>query len=80
MVAALKKCNKRSNAQNRLMTATAAGMKDWKSHVKFMQCNAVHREPTRGGRQTTWKKQYRGAPKNIKAFKKATANFKAPDC
>jgi hypothetical protein len=81
VAAALKKCNERSEAQQPVLKATAAGMDDWKAHVKFMQYNKEHPDPDAAAdRQTSWMKQYRGAPKNIKAFKKATAKFEAPDC
>ena len=69
-MAALAKCGKRSKAQVPLMKATAAGMKDWKSHQTFMQRNALPGRHPIGG-QATWLKQYKAAPKNINAFKKA---------
>ena len=77
---ALAKCAKRSKAQEPLMKATAAGMKDWKGHQKFMQRNALHREGSPSEAQATWLKQYRAAPKNINAFKKAEKNFDPPRC
>ena len=40
------------------MTATAAGMKDWRTHIKFMQFNAEHPQPRRSRAATTWEKQY----------------------
>ena len=81
VAAALKKCNERSEAQEPVLKATDAGMDDWKAHVKFMQYNKEHPDPGAAGkRQSSWMKQYNGAPKNIKAFKKATANFEAPKC
>ena len=80
VAAGLVKCEKRSNAQKPLMAATAAGMKDWRNHLKFMQNNAQHRAGTPSQAATTWEKQYEAAPENIKAFKKATADFEAPDC
>jgi hypothetical protein len=80
VAAALAKCGKRSNAQEPLMKATAAGMKDWQVHQKFMQRNALHREGSPSEAQATWLKQYRAAPKNINAFKKADKNFDAPRC
>ena len=80
VAASLVKCEKRSKAQKPLMAATAAGMKDWKTHIRFMQRNALHREGTPAEAATTWEKQYEAAPENIKAFKKATKDFKAPDC
>jgi hypothetical protein len=81
VAAALKKCNERSEAQEPVLKATAAGMDDWKTHVKFMQHNKEHPDPDAAGkRQSLWMKQYNGAPKNIKAFKKATEDFKAPKC
>ena len=55
-------------------------MDDWKAHVKFMQRNALHQACDPGQAQETWLSQYDAAPKNIKAFKKATEDFKAPDC
>ncbi len=80
VAASLKKCNERSTDQQPVLEATAAGMKDWKAHQKFMQRNALHRAGTPSEAQATWLKQYRAAPKNINAFKKATKNFKAPSC
>jgi hypothetical protein len=80
VAATLAKCEKRSKAQQPVMKATAAGMKDWKNHQKFMQRNALHKEGTPSDAQSTWLKQYRAAPKNINAFKKADKNFEAPSC
>ena len=80
MAATLVKCAKRSDAQAPVLKATAAGMKDWKAHQKFMQRNAQHEAGSPSEAQATWLKQYRAAPKNINAFKKATANFDAPRC
>jgi hypothetical protein len=73
-------CEKRSNAQKPLMAATAAGMKDWRSHLTFMQRNAVHQAGTPWQAQVTWERQYAAAPKNINAFKKASGDFEAPSC
>jgi hypothetical protein len=80
VAASLVACEERSNAQEPLMAATAAGMKDWKSHLTFMQRNALHQAGTPGQALDTWLKQYDAAPKNINAFKKATAKFDAPSC
>jgi len=81
VAAALKKCNERSEAQQPVLKATDAGMDDWKAHVRFMQYNKEHPDPDAAAdRQSEWMKQYRGAPKNIKAFKKATEDFEAPKC
>jgi hypothetical protein len=80
VAAALAKCGKRSKAQEPLMKVTAAGMKDWQGHQKFMQRNALHREGSPSEAQATWLKQYRAAPENINAFKKADKNFDAPRC
>jgi hypothetical protein len=80
VAASLAKCQKRSNAQKSVMAATAAGMKDWKNHQKLMQANKDHQAGTPSEAQSAWLKQWRAAPKNINAFKKATAKFKAPDC
>jgi uncharacterized membrane protein YdfJ with MMPL/SSD domain len=81
VAAALKKCNERSEAQQPVLKATDAGMDDWKAHIKFMQYNKAHPDPDAAGdRQSEWMKQYYAAPKNIKAFKKATEDFNAPDC
>ena len=76
----LKQCNERSKAQQPVLEATAASMKDWKAHQKFMQRNALHQAGSPSEAQGTWLRQYRAAPKNINAFKKATANFDAPSC
>jgi hypothetical protein len=81
VAAALKKCDERRDAQKRLLGATAAGMKDWKAHQKLMQLNAVHKAGTPAQAEATWLSQFHAAPKHIKAFKKATADFKdAPRC
>lgn len=76
----LAKCAKRSKAQQPVLKATAAGMKDWKDHQTFMARNALHKEGSPSEAQSTWLKQYRAAPKNINAFKKAVRNFDAPSC
>jgi hypothetical protein len=80
VAATLAKCDTRSKAQQPVLKATAAGMKDWKNHQLFMQRNAVHKEGTPAEAQASWLKQYRAAPKNINAFKKAVKNFDAPSC
>ncbi len=80
VAASLKKCNERSKAQKPLLEATADGMKDWKAHQKQMQANAEHQAGSPSQAQSAWLKQYRAAPKNINAFKKATKNFEAPRC
>lgn len=80
VAASLKKCNERSKAQRPVLEATAAGMKDWKAHIKQMQANAEHQAGSPSDAQAAWLKQYRAAPENIKAFKKADKNFKAPSC
>jgi hypothetical protein len=80
VAASLKKCNERSKAQQPVLEATAAGMKDWQGHIKQMQANAEHQAGSPSEAQAAWLKQYRAAPKNINAFKKATKNFDAPSC
>jgi hypothetical protein len=80
VAAALADCNERSKAQKPLMAATEAAMDDWKAHIKFMQRNAVHQAGSPGEALRTWLRQYEAAPKNIKAFNKATEDFEAPDC
>ena len=81
VAASLKKCSTRSKAQEPVLKATAAVMKDWKAHVKFMQFNREHPNPNESGaRQSEWMKQYYAAPKHIKPFKKADRNFDAPSC
>jgi methyl-accepting chemotaxis protein len=80
VAASLKKCSERSKAQRPVLEATAAGMKDWQAHIKQMQANAEHQAGSPSEAQAAWLKQYRTAPKNIKAFKKATKNFDAPSC
>jgi hypothetical protein len=80
VAATLATCEKRGKAQEPPMKATAAGMKDWKNHQKFMQQNALHRAGTPKEAQVAWMKQYYAAPKNINAFKKADKNFDAPSC
>jgi hypothetical protein len=76
----LKKCSERSKAQRPVLKATAGGMKDWTGHIKQMQANAEHQAGSPSVAQAAWLKQYRAAPENIKAFKKADKNFKAPSC
>ncbi len=76
----LKKCNERSKAQKPMLEATADGMKDWKAHQKQMQANAEHQAGSPKDAQAAWLRQYRAAPKNIKAFKDAAKEFKAPSC
>ena len=45
-----------------LMAATAAGMKDWKTHIRFMQRNKLHRERhPAGGRQSYLAEAVRGS-------------------
>ena len=51
-----------------MLKATAAGMDDWKAHIKFMQYNKEHPDLTQQRIGDSWMKQYRAAPKNIKAF------------
>jgi hypothetical protein len=80
VAATLARCDKRGEAQQAVLKATAAGMKDWKNHQRFMQRNALHKEGTPSEAQAIWLAQYRAAPKNIKAFKKANRNFDAPSC
>jgi hypothetical protein len=80
VTATLVKCDARSKAQQPVLKAAAAGMKDWKNHLKFMQRNALHEAGTPSDAQAIWLKQYRAAPKNINAFKKADKNFDAPSC
>jgi hypothetical protein len=77
---ALAKCQKRSNAQEPVLKATAGGMKDWRAHQKFMQRNAQHQAGSPSDALATWLRQYRAAPENINAFKKADTNFEAPSC
>jgi len=55
-------------------------MKDWKAHLSFMARNALHQAGTPSEAQATWLKQYKAAPKNINAFKKADKNFDPPKC
>jgi hypothetical protein len=80
VAAGLAKCQTRSKAQKPVMEATAAGMKDWKNHQKLMQANKDHQAGSPSQAQSAWLKQYHAAFKNIAAFKKATAKFKAPAC
>jgi hypothetical protein len=80
VAAALAKCEKRSKAQPAVLKATAAGMKDWKAHQKLMQLNALHKAGSPSDAQSSWLKQFYAAPKHIKAFKKASADYKAPSC
>ena len=45
-----------------------------------MQRNALHQAGSPSDALATWLKQYRAAPENINAFKKADRNFEAPSC
>jgi hypothetical protein len=76
VAATLKKCDERKAAQKPVLEATAAGMKDWQAHQKLMQLNAVHKAGTPAEAEASWLRQFHAAPKHIKAFKKATADFK----
>jgi hypothetical protein len=80
VAASFKKCRERSKGQQPVLEATAAGMKDWKAHQKLMQANTEHQAGSPSQAQSAWLKQYRAAPTNINAFKKATAKFDAPRC
>jgi hypothetical protein len=80
VAAGLADCSERSKAQKPLMAATAAGMKDWKNHLTFMQQNKLHQAGSPSQAQATWWSQYTAAPKNINAFKEATKDFDAPSC
>jgi hypothetical protein len=80
VAATLAKCKERSKAQKPVLAAGAAGMKDWRAHLSLMARNALHQAGTPSQALATWLKQYSAAPKNIKAFKKATKNYKAPSC
>ena len=80
VAAGLADCSERSKAQKPLMAATAAGMKDWKNHLTFMQQNKLHQAGSPSQALQTWLNQYNAAPKNINAFKKATEDFDAPSC
>ena len=62
------------------MKATAGGMKDWTTHISSCSATRCTAKAPRRTQRTTWEKQYEAAPENIKAFKKATNDFKAPDC
>jgi hypothetical protein len=80
VAAALADCNERSKAQKPLMAATNAAMKDWRTHLAFMQRNKLHKAGTPAQALQTWLSQYDAAPKNIRAFENASDDFDAPDC
>ncbi len=74
---ALDACADRTEALEPVLTTAAAGMSDWKDHLVAMESTAageVH------GAQAVWIRTYRAAPRHIKAFNKAVANFDAPAC
>jgi hypothetical protein len=74
---ALAKCAERAKEQRPVMTAAAAGMKDWKSHLAAMQRS---REGHVENAEAVWLKAWRAAPPHIKAYQKAAAAFDAPSC
>jgi hypothetical protein len=74
---ALAKCATRSKDQQPVLATGAAGMRDWASHLAFMQRNkTVHV----ANAQLLWVKAYRAAPTNINAFKRAVAAYDPPKC
>jgi hypothetical protein len=73
----LAKCATKSKDQQPVLTAGAAGMRDWASHLAFMQRN---KNEHLANAQAVWVKTYRAAPTNINAFKSAVAAYDPPKC
>ena len=61
-----------------MLKATAAGMDDWKAHIKFMQYNKEHPDPHAADRQTSWMKQYRAAPRTSKPSRRRLRTSRHP--
>jgi hypothetical protein len=74
---ALAKCATRSDDQQPVLSAGAAGMKDWAAHIADMQRSAEHQLPNA---QQLWVKAYRAAPTNINAFNRALKDYNPPTC
>ncbi len=73
----LARCRKRGKAQQPVLAAAAAGMKDWRTHLAAMQrSRAEHVENA----EEVWLQAWRVAPPHIKAYEKAAAGFDAPTC
>jgi hypothetical protein len=77
VAAALAKCAQRAREQQPVMTAAAAAMKDWRSHLAAMQRSS---EGHVANAEEVWLRAWRAAPPHIKAYKKAAAAFDAPAC
>jgi hypothetical protein len=78
LAAALKHCQERAKAQERVMRAAEPAMADWKDHLEQMKHSEEHPSP---GDQEAWLKAWRAAPPNINAFDEAMKDFKdAPRC
>jgi hypothetical protein len=75
--AKLAKCDERARAQKPVLTAAAAGMQDWKSHLAAMQRS---REGHVANPEGVWIAAWRAAPPNIRAYQKAAKKFSAPAC
>lgn len=70
-------CAQRSQAQQPVLAAAAAGMKDWRSHLAAMQRS---REGHVENAEEIWLKAWRAAPPHINAYQNAAANLDAPTC
>jgi hypothetical protein len=77
IAATLAKCATRSDDQRPVLTAGAAGMKDWAAHLAAMQRNKIQHL---ANAQQTWVKAYRAAPTNINAFNRALKDYDPPSC
>ena len=75
--ATLAECASRSSDQQPVLETGAAGMRDWASHLAFMQRN---KNEHLANAQAIWVKTYRAAPTNINAFNRAVASYDPPKC
>ncbi len=74
------RCVQRSRAATRALHSAEAAMKDWSEHLSNMARYADH-EMSDAMAQERWVEAWRNAPKNISAYRTATATLaKAPPC
>ncbi len=77
ITAKMASCAKRGQAQQPVLAAAENAMEDWRSHLADMrQSRMGHVHDA----QAVWIKTWRAAPRNINAYRKATAEFDAPGC
>jgi hypothetical protein len=77
IAATLAKCATRSDDQQPVLEAGAAGMKDWAAHLAAMQRNKIQHQ---ANAQQIWVKAYRAAPTHINAFNRALKDYDPPSC